>query len=106
VIPSTLGFITIRVKRRVKVLGFKFITKNVSYSADTDLVDVLATCMARVLSNLDIVLAHNVQATGNITYNAHELFHEVWLIFEAIDCHAETRKHILELLEGLNVPQT
>jgi hypothetical protein len=106
VVPSTLDFVTIWVKRRVKALRLKVVNKNVSYPASTDLVDVLATRMARMSSNLDIVLAYEVQAKGNVTYDVHELFHEVRLIFESIDCCTEPRKHILELLEGPDARQT
>jgi hypothetical protein len=58
VVPSTLVFVAIRVKRRVKGSGLKVVTKNVPYSTATDLKDVLATCMARVIDNLDILLAY------------------------------------------------
>jgi hypothetical protein len=106
VVPSVLDFVTKWVKRRVKALGLKVVNKNVSYPASTDLVDVLAMRMVHMFNNLNIVSAYEVQAKGNVTHDLHELFHEVGLIFEAIDCRAEPRKQILELLEGLDVRQT
>jgi hypothetical protein len=107
VVPSTLDFVTIRVKRRVKVLGLKVVTKDVSYSTTTDLEDVLATCMARVFHNLDILLAYAGSSKRNIPYDAHELFQkDIRLISDAIECRGDARKDDLKLLESLDAPQT